>query len=34
MIKLIEDGIVKNERKTLHQGKLITSFVLGSQKAV
>jgi len=32
MIKLIEDGIVTNERKTLHQGKLITSFVLGSRK--
>jgi acetyl-CoA hydrolase len=32
MIKLIEDGIVTNEKKTLHQGKLITSFVLGSRK--
>jgi 4-hydroxybutyrate CoA-transferase len=32
LIKLIEDGIVTNEKKTLHQGKLITSFVLGSKK--
>jgi 4-hydroxybutyrate CoA-transferase len=32
LIKLIEDGIVTNELKTLHQGKLITSFVLGSKK--
>ncbi|MDR3609315.1 MAG: acetyl-CoA hydrolase/transferase C-terminal domain-containing protein [Ignavibacteriaceae bacterium] len=32
LIKLIEDGVVTNELKTLHQGKLITSFVLGSKK--
>jgi len=32
MIKLIEEGIVTNEKKTLHPGKLLTSFVLGSRK--
>jgi acetyl-CoA hydrolase len=32
LIKLIEDGVVTNEKKTLHQGKLITSFVLGTRK--
>jgi 4-hydroxybutyrate CoA-transferase len=32
LIKLIEDGIVTNEKKTLHPGKLLTSFVLGSRK--
>jgi len=31
MIKLVESGIVTNEKKTLHQGKIITSFVLGSK---
>ena len=32
MIKLVESGIVTNERKTFHQGKIITSFVLGTKK--
>jgi acetyl-CoA hydrolase len=32
MIYLVESGIVTNERKTLHQGKIITSFVLGTKK--
>jgi acetyl-CoA hydrolase len=32
VIKLVEKGILTNEKKTLHQGKVIASFVLGSKK--
>lgn len=32
LIKLIEDGVITNEKKTLHQGKIISSFVLGSKR--
>lgn len=30
IIKLIEEGIITNEKKTLHPGKVIASFVLGT----
>lgn len=32
VITLVEKGILTNERKTLHQGKIIASFVLGTRK--
>jgi acetyl-CoA hydrolase len=32
MINLVENGIVTNERKTLHKGKIISTFVLGTRK--
>ena len=32
VIKLVEKGILTNEKKTLHQGKIIASFVLGTRK--
>jgi acetyl-CoA hydrolase len=32
VISLVEKGILTNERKTLHQGKIIASFVLGTRK--
>ncbi len=32
VINLVEKGIITNERKTLHAGKIIASFVLGSKK--
>jgi acyl-CoA hydrolase/RimJ/RimL family protein N-acetyltransferase len=32
LIPLIEAGVVTNARKTLHRGKIIASFVLGSRK--
>lgn len=32
VIKLVEKGILTNERKTLHPGKIIASFVLGTRK--
>ena len=32
VIKLVENGIITNEKKTLHPGKIIASFVLGSKK--
>jgi 4-hydroxybutyrate CoA-transferase len=32
VIKLVEKGILTSERKTLHQGKIIASFVLGTKK--
>jgi acetyl-CoA hydrolase len=31
VIKLVEDGILTNERKTLHPGKIVASFVLASK---
>jgi 4-hydroxybutyrate CoA-transferase len=32
IVELVEKGIVTNEMKTLHPGKIIVGFVLGSQK--
>jgi 4-hydroxybutyrate CoA-transferase len=32
MVDLVEAGVVTNEAKTLHRGKVIASFVLGSKK--
>ncbi|OGU76876.1 MAG: 4-hydroxybutyrate CoA-transferase [Ignavibacteria bacterium RBG_16_34_14] len=32
VIKLVESGVITNEKKTLHPGKIITSFVLGTKK--
>jgi acetyl-CoA hydrolase len=31
MVELVEMGVVTNERKTLHPGKMVASFVLGTQ---
>ncbi len=31
IIRLVEEGVITNEKKTLHPGKMIVSFVLGSQ---
>ena len=31
MVELIERGIVPNEKKTLHPGKIVASFVLGTR---
>ncbi|MFA6235040.1 MAG: acetyl-CoA hydrolase/transferase C-terminal domain-containing protein [Bacteroidota bacterium] len=32
VIKLVEMGVVNNEKKTLHKGKMVASFVLGNRK--
>ncbi|MFH1755499.1 MAG: acetyl-CoA hydrolase/transferase C-terminal domain-containing protein [Candidatus Latescibacterota bacterium] len=32
VVELVENGIITNEKKTLHQGKSVVTFVLGSQK--
>ncbi len=32
VIKLVEDGILTNEKKTLHPGKIIASFILASKQ--
>jgi len=32
MVELFESGVVTSEAKTLHKGKIISSFVLGSKK--
>ncbi len=32
VIKLIEAGVLTNEKKTLHPGKIIAGFILGSKK--
>ena len=31
VVKLVEDGVITNEKKSFHQGKIIGSFVLGSK---
>jgi len=33
IIELVEEGIVNNEKKTLHQGKIVAGFVLGTKKS-
>ncbi len=33
MIDLVEEGIINGEKKTLHPGKLIAGFVLGTKKS-
>jgi acetyl-CoA hydrolase len=33
LVDLFEAGVVTNERKTLHRGKIVTSFVIGTRKA-
>jgi acetyl-CoA hydrolase len=32
VIELVESGVLTNARKTLHQGKIIAGFILGSQR--
>jgi acetyl-CoA hydrolase len=32
VIKLVEEGVLTNEQKTLHPGKIIASFILASRK--
>jgi 4-hydroxybutyrate CoA-transferase len=32
MVELVEEGVVTNERKTLHPGEAVASFVLGSRR--
>lgn len=32
MVELVESGVVTGEAKTLHKGKIVSSFVLGSKK--
>ncbi|HTP13854.1 MAG TPA: acetyl-CoA hydrolase/transferase C-terminal domain-containing protein [Bacteroidota bacterium] len=32
VIKLVEEGVITNERKTLHVGKIVASFVLGTKQ--
>ena len=32
VVELFESGVITNEAKTLHKGKIVTSFVLGSKK--
>jgi acetyl-CoA hydrolase len=33
LVDLFEAGVVTNERKTLHRGKIVTSFVIGTRKS-
>ena len=32
VMKLIQDGVINNERKTLHTGKVVAGFILGSHE--
>jgi 4-hydroxybutyrate CoA-transferase len=32
VVELVEQGVVNNERKTLHPGKIVAGFVLGTQR--
>jgi len=31
VVKLVEEGVITNEKKTLHPGKIVVSFVLGTR---
>lgn len=31
VVKLVEEGVITNEKKSIHRGKIISSFVLGSR---
>jgi acetyl-CoA hydrolase len=31
VVRLVEEGVITNERKTLHPGKMVAGFILGSQ---
>jgi acetyl-CoA hydrolase len=33
LVELFEAGVVTNEKKTLHRGKIVASFVIGSRRA-
>ncbi|MBU1095448.1 MAG: 4-hydroxybutyrate CoA-transferase [Ignavibacteriae bacterium HGW-Ignavibacteriae-2] len=33
MIDLVEEGIINGEKKTLHQGKIVAGFVLGTRRS-
>jgi acetyl-CoA hydrolase len=33
IFELVEDGVINGEQKTLHQGKIICGFVLGTRKS-
>jgi acetyl-CoA hydrolase len=33
LVELFEAGVITNERKTLHRGKIVTSFVIGTRRA-
>jgi len=33
LVDLFEAGVITNERKSLHRGKIVTSFVIGSRRA-
>ena len=32
VVDLVEDGVINNEKKTIHRGKIIAGFVLGTKK--
>ena len=32
VVELVESGVITNARKTIHRGKIVVSFLLGSQK--
>lgn len=32
VVELVEAGVINNRKKTLHQGKIVASFLMGSQK--
>ncbi len=34
MVDLYEAGVITNKKKTIHKGKAITTFALGSKKIV
>lgn len=31
VVSLVEDGVINNEKKTIHRGKIVASFVLGTK---
>jgi acetyl-CoA hydrolase len=33
MIRLVDEGVINGEKKTLHQGKIVAGFVLGTKRS-
>ncbi len=32
VVRLVEKGVINNSRKTIHNGKIVVGFILGTQK--
>ena len=32
VVDLVEEGVITNEKKVIHQGKIVTGFVIGTKR--